>query len=240
MSNPARSSRPTHHHPSAGLILAAADHLIPLFQTLAVDTVHAHKMAVSAIAAYEPESRADFVNAARIIAFSMAALALLGKAASGDRTMPEQMRLYGRANTLNRSADQSERSMMVRRRDQRAHPPAEQPDWMNPSHEAPPEAPFQDAMLSAAVAEAVMARCVTTTPAQAAPTPPSGPAKTAVSDPKPAQPVPNPTQRPAATPGAAIRYSAPALGAPASPKPAYKAELLQNSAMPRVQDYRVA
>jgi hypothetical protein len=47
--------------------------------------------------------------------------------------MPEQMRAYGRANALNRSADQSERTMMQRRRLQKADPLAERPDLIGPN-----------------------------------------------------------------------------------------------------------
>ncbi len=46
----------------------------------------------------------------------MAALALLGRGATDDMTITEKLRSYGRANVLNRSAEQSERSMMQRRR----------------------------------------------------------------------------------------------------------------------------
>ena len=108
MSNPPASNETSPPiDPKIGLILTAAEHLIPLFQSSAIDIPLARKMAFSAIEAYRPETRADFVNVARTIAFSMAALALLGQAASQDMTMPEKMRAFGRANALNRSADQS-------------------------------------------------------------------------------------------------------------------------------------
>jgi hypothetical protein len=128
--------------PKVGLMVSAADHLIPLFKTDAIDAPLAREIAISAIAAYGPESRADYLSVARTIAFSMAALALLGKAASSDMPLPEQMRAYGRANALNRSADQSERTMMKRRSFQKANPPAE------------PDAPIEDAEIHAVVAEA--------------------------------------------------------------------------------------
>jgi hypothetical protein len=118
-------------------MFAAAHHLLPLFRIGTIDDRLARQMAVSAIEAYHPETRADYVNVARIIAFSMTALALLGKTASPDMALPEQMRAYARANALNRSADQSERTMMQRRRHQKANPPAEQPNLIGPNPAIP-------------------------------------------------------------------------------------------------------
>jgi hypothetical protein len=124
-------------NPRLGLMFAAAHHLLPLFRIGTIDDRLARQMAVSAIEAYHPETRADYVNVARIIAFSMTALALLGKTASPDMALPDQMRAYGRANALNRSADQSERTMMQRRRHQKANPPAEQPSLIDPNPTIP-------------------------------------------------------------------------------------------------------
>ena len=137
MSTPAASSKALPYlDPEVGLMFGIADQLIPLFKIGTIDVPLAREMAVSAITAYAPETRADYVNIARTIALSMAALSLLGTAASQDMTMPEKMRTFGRANALNRSADQSERTMMQRRRYQRANPPGEQPD-----HESEAPAP---------------------------------------------------------------------------------------------------
>ena len=135
-------------NPRLGLMFAAAHHLLPLFRIGTIDDRLARQMAVSAIEAYEPQTRADYVNAARIIAFSMTALALLGKTTNPDMPMPEQMRAYGRANALNRSADQSERTMMQRRRHQKANPPAEQP-----AEADAPEMALAEAEIDAAVAD---------------------------------------------------------------------------------------
>jgi hypothetical protein len=118
-------------------MFAAAHHLLPLFKIGTIDDRLARQMAVSAIEAYEPQTRADYVNVARIIAFSMTALALLGKTANPNMPMPEQMRAYGRANALNRSADQSERTMMQRRRLQKANPPGERPDLIGATPATP-------------------------------------------------------------------------------------------------------
>jgi hypothetical protein len=118
--------------PQLGLRLAAAEHLIPLFRIGDFDRSAAFYMAHAALDAYYPESRADYVNAARTIAFSMAAIALLGKAVSSpDLTPAEQMGAYARASALNRSADDSERSMMQRRKYHLANPQPEPPRQPN-------------------------------------------------------------------------------------------------------------
>jgi hypothetical protein len=145
-------STPTPINPRLGLMFAAAHHLLPLFKIGTIDDRLARQMAVSAIEAYEPQTRADYVNAARIIAFSMTALALLGKTANPDMPMPEQMRAYGRANALNRSADQSERTMMQRRRLQKANPLSEPPDLISPNPTTSDPTETADAEIAAAVA----------------------------------------------------------------------------------------
>lgn len=133
-----------------------SDHLIPLFASPEIDALLARQMAISAIGSYRPEGHADYVNVARTIAFSMAALALLGNAAGQDVTMVEKMRAYGRANALNRSADQSERTMMQRRRQQQASP---QSDPLEPADESQPnpEIDIAAAEIDAVVAEAINA-----------------------------------------------------------------------------------
>lgn len=85
-----QSRRP--FNPNLGLPFILADQLIPLFQTGATGVALARRMALGALEAYAPESRADYVNSARTIAFSIAALALLGHAAPESVTMTEKMR----------------------------------------------------------------------------------------------------------------------------------------------------
>ena len=96
--------------------MCVADLLVPLFRSASADLSVARRMAISAMAAYNPTSRADYVNIARTLAFSMSALALLGTAATHALTPAEKLRSLGRANALNRSADESERVMLQRRR----------------------------------------------------------------------------------------------------------------------------
>jgi hypothetical protein len=215
-------------NPRLGLMFAAAHHLLPLFKIGTIDDRLARQMAVSAIESYEPQTRADYVNAARIIAFSMTALALLGKTTNPDMPMPEQMRAYGRANALNRSADQSERTMMQRRRLQKANPSGERPDLIGQNPTPPDPTPpdpteIADAEIAAAVAGLMKEY-----------------QSVASATPIPRAASPAATQRPAAVP---LRYSDPTPVAPLPPQSiagagpprttSYKQELLQTSAMQR-------
>ncbi len=144
--------------PGLGLIVTVADHLVPLFATVGIDIPLARRMALSAIEAYEPRTRADYVNVARTIAFSMSALALLGQAAALDMPMAEKMRAFGRANALNRSADQSERTMMQRRHHQQTTVRAGDASSAHPAprrSEPEPDLVLDDDRVDAAVAEAM-------------------------------------------------------------------------------------
>jgi hypothetical protein len=206
-----------------GLIMTAADHLIPIFKTGSIDSQLAQRMAVSAIDAYRPESRADFVNVARTIAFSMAALALLGKAISEGTATPEQMRTYGRAIALNRSADQSERTMMQRRRHHRANLPAGHLDRGTEPSAA--ENAIDDAGMVSAIDDAVKeytaARFPAATEAAAAETRREpAPVTPRVAPPRPPTVV-SPILPVAATPEIAIHHSVPRidLGQPPMPQP---------------------
>jgi hypothetical protein len=149
--------------PQIGLKFVIAGHLIPFFQSGPVDTNLARQMAHSAVDAYNPQSRADYINIARTIAFSVAAVALLAQITAEPMALPDQMKAYARANALNRSADQSERTMLRRRRDQQANPTARQ----KPSEpQAPTAQPGDDAEIEAHIAEALKQfRAATTPPA---------------------------------------------------------------------------
>jgi hypothetical protein len=212
--------------PRIGLMLTLADLLVPLFKTGSIDTALAHQMAVSAIEAYHPQTRADFVNIARTIAFSMTALALLGATASPDMTMAEQMRACGRANALNRSADQSERTMLHRRRCQQASSHAGQP--------APvPEPPLTDTQIAEAEIQAeiasIMQQYLATRPATAV-TPASATAPT----PRPATPLATQAGKPLQPSAvAAIRYSVPGSEASHPRTGSYRELLLQHSMIQR-------
>ena len=101
--------------PLDGLLDRLANYLVPLFVTDAEDMRAARLMAVRTIAAYLPETQADLINIGRTIAFSMSALAALGRVASEDMPPALQLRDSARATVLNRAAEQSERSMERRR-----------------------------------------------------------------------------------------------------------------------------
>jgi hypothetical protein len=202
-------------NPRLGLMFAAAHHLLPLFRIGTIDDRLARQMAVSAIESYDPQTRADYVNAARIIAFSMTALALLGKTANPDMPMPEQMRAYGRANALNRSADQSERTMMQRRRLQKANPLAEPPDLIGPDPTPPDPTEIADAEIAAAV-DGIMREYQSV--GIAAPV-------------KPATPKPSTPQPQVQPPTVPFRHNGPRTQPQATP---YKQELLRNSALHRM------
>jgi hypothetical protein len=205
-------------------MLITAEQLMPLFEVCATDDDAAHSMALSAIAGYAPESRADYVNIARTIAFSMAALTLLGHA-TADVTMmpPEKMRAYGRANALNISADQSERTMMRRRKYHHAHPPAELPAWMDP-HVEPVESepPIDDAGVAEAIREYTT---ISNTARPKAPTPEQAATPNHDSVASPIQP-----------PATAIHYNAPKPGTARFKK----AGILQDSAMSRLAELGIA
>ena len=205
--------------PWDGVLFSVAGQLAPLFETKDTDPDDARQCAMSALAAYHPESRADFVNIARILAFSMASLAALGMAVANDLPPAAKMRYFGRANALNRSADQSERIMMQRRREQRANPCAELPAHLRP-RPADPEPSPDDAAIDAAVEEAMAAyRATKVSPPAEEPAP-----RVQTST----QPAPRPFDTQPAQPPIAIRAAIPGQ-APTTP---YKQSLLQCTAMP--------
>jgi hypothetical protein len=148
----------------------------------------------------------------------MASLAALGMASADDLTPALKMRYFGRANALNRSADQSERIMIQRRREQRVNPRAERPAHLVP-RPADPEPSPDDAAIDAAVEEAMAAyRATKRSPPAEEPAPRVQ---------APAQPAPRPFDTQPAQPPVAIRATP--RQAPTTP---YKQSLLQCTAMP--------
>jgi hypothetical protein len=209
-------------NPEIGMMASVLDHLIPLFITTACDATRARQMAMSAIDAYQPETQADYVNVARTIAFSMASLALLGKTTSPDMTMPDQMRAFTRAIALNRSADQSERTMMQRRRYQQANRHAEQLDAVS-------EGPALDeAEVQAAVADAIKEYLAIRPADSTAPATPDRAAPPAAAT-SSETPLPQPSL---ALLDAVIRYSGPRpVNAHPGQPPSHRTELLRHGAM---------
>jgi len=193
------------------LLRHLAERITPLFEIGSASKADATATAISALAAYSPKSRADFVNIARILAFSMSSLAALGLAAADDLPPAQKMRYFGRANALNRSADQTERIMMQRRRGPHAAAPAAAAAGLGPDIALTPQ---DEAALDAAVEEAMALYRATVTP-------------TAAAKPKlqTAQPHPRQAETALHTGGSNPR--------PATP---YRQTLLHGSAMPRVID----
>jgi len=211
MSNP-EAERPN-IDPRLGLRFVAAAHLIDLFEGGPVDTNLAREMAHSAIDAYSPQTRADCLNAARTIAFSMAALALLSRLVREPGPLPEQLRAFDRANALNSSADRSERTMMLRRRTQKAKP-ASAPAVSQPEPDLQVTL-AEEAEIKAIVAEAVNDYQAVTAGKQA--TSPG----TAAAD----QPFETRLE-------AALRTCMPGFESPTSGTAALRQTLLRNTAMP--------
>jgi len=217
--------------PCMGLGLAFADQLIPLFASgfTGSDGVPlAQKIARRAIEAYNPESWADYVNISRTIALSMAALSLIGGAAGDDVPLAQKMRAYSRANALNRSADQSERTMMQRRRYALANQRPEQPEEAMPADLLPYDpllgTPFEQAVAAAQAEAAAIAQPPAKTIPPVAQSAPPAPAFT---------PAPAPEFSPEPKPDSAIRYSGPRTNTDQPrPPPSFKDSLLHHSAMP--------
>jgi hypothetical protein len=151
------------YDPMFGLQEKVASLLTPIFQDARTDELFAYQIACRSLQAYEPETRADFVNAARTIAFSLASLVVIKDAFDPTLQPEDKKRVAIQANALNRSADQAERSMMERRRYQRAYPTLPVPQQAEPG----------DAQTQTQVAEAVAAY----TAAQPPPPKPAAPKK---------------------------------------------------------------
>lgn len=143
--------------PESGLVFAVSDLLSPIFRVPSIEL--AREMAASAVTAYDPETRADWVNIGRTVAFSMAALTVLGNIASADLPLPDQLKALARACALNRAADESERAMMQRRRErksaQRTHKPRTPANPPAPEPSSQPE--LDPETMKAAIAEAMQA-----------------------------------------------------------------------------------
>jgi hypothetical protein len=227
MSDPTAADRPV-IDPTLGLRFAAARHLIPIFQGGPVDRDLAMRMAHSAVDAYNPQSRSDCVNAARTVAFSMAALALLSRVAREQMPLPEELRAFGRATALNNSADQSERTMMLRRGTQKPKPPASQP--AKQAQPRPPEPPVRE---SRAPETHVPETHVDETEIEAIVAEAMKDIRVGATAPRPAA-AGNQVQPTPANLEAAIRAGVPVFDAAASRGASLKKDLLRNTAIERV------
>ena len=130
------------YDPMFGLQEKIASLLTPMFQDAKTDELFAYQIACRSLQAYEPETRADFINIGRTIAFSLASLVVLKDAFNPALEREDKKKIAIQSNALNRSADQAERSMMERRRYQRAYPtfPVPQPADQEPTQVQTPVA----------------------------------------------------------------------------------------------------
>jgi hypothetical protein len=208
--------------PQYGLVVAVGEQIVSLFKTPQVTLTQAREATVLALHAYHPEGQADHVSAARILAFSMAALSALRLAAAEDVPLAMKLRLFDRANSLNRSADQAERRMAERRQDLQASPPVVAADRRQPPAVPAADPLFDDAAIAAAVEEAMAAFHTAQTLPEAGKTTPEA---------TPGEPAP----ATADTLSAALRFTGPLpAGSGPGPMMSYRQDLLRRSALPRM------
>jgi hypothetical protein len=119
--------------------------LLPYFLPLASNFQRARAEVVDTLESYGARTRAEMVNAARIIALSFGALDLLAEARAGEMPYTTRLRACGYANSLDRSCQQEEKALAKRLA---ADPPqAQQPsaDPIDDLPEAEVEAAFEQA-----------------------------------------------------------------------------------------------
>jgi hypothetical protein len=85
--------------------------LMPFFIGTAVDIDAARAEILVTLDAYAARTRAELLNAARIIAFSMATLDTLTESKAADLSPSMKIRYRGCANGLNRSTIQNEKTL---------------------------------------------------------------------------------------------------------------------------------
>jgi hypothetical protein len=144
--------------PWHGLLYAVTERLTPLFKGAERGATYARYAAGEAIAAFNPQSRADYASIGRILALSLSAITAAAQSADPDLPEEQQIRFLTKAQSLSRTADQAERVMMTRRRhapqdgtaDTLIPRPPERPARYRP---LPPEDPASGASLAARQAE---------------------------------------------------------------------------------------
>ena len=88
--------------------------LLPCFLATAVDLDAARQDILETLRSYGARTRAELLNAAQIIAFSLSALDTLSEARAGAMSPSMRLRYRGCANGLNRSSQQNEQSLQQR------------------------------------------------------------------------------------------------------------------------------
>jgi hypothetical protein len=88
--------------------------LMPYFLSVCPDLDVAHAEILETLASYGGRTRAEVLNASRIIAFSFSALDMLAEAKMTEMTVSMRLRYNGCANNLNRSCQQNENALAKR------------------------------------------------------------------------------------------------------------------------------
>ncbi len=114
--------------------------LMPFFSGTAVDRKVIMESILETLGDYRPTTRVELLQAAQVIALSMSSLDSLGEAFSTELTASMRLRLRGGANALNRSAEQTLRSLDKRQA-------AEPVEAAQPPDPLPIDPPMQDAEL---------------------------------------------------------------------------------------------
>jgi hypothetical protein len=148
--------------PWHGLLYAVIERLIPLFKGTERGETYARYAAGEAIAAFNPESRADYASIGRILALSLSAITAAAQSVAPDLSGEQQIRFLTKAQSLSRTADQAERMMMTRRRlaprdeiaDTLIPRPPKRPAHYRP---LPPDDPASGASIAARQAQEVAA-----------------------------------------------------------------------------------
>ncbi len=102
--------------PWHGLLYAVIERITPLFKGTERGATYARYAAGEAIAAFNPESRADYASIGRILALSLSSITAAAQSVDPDLAEDQQIRFLTKAQSLSRTADQAERTMMTRRR----------------------------------------------------------------------------------------------------------------------------
>ncbi len=106
--------------------------LLPCFLATAVDLDAARQDILDTLRSYGARTRAELLNAAQIIAFSLSALDTLSEAGSGVMSPAMRLRYRGCANGLSRSSQQNEHALQ-----QRLCTDPVVPEHAEPAHTAP-------------------------------------------------------------------------------------------------------
>jgi hypothetical protein len=102
--------------PWHGILYTVIEHLAPLFKSAERGATYARYAAGKAIAAFNPESRADYTSIGRILALSLSAITVAAQSTDPSLPAAERLRFLNKVQSLSRTADQAERTMMARRR----------------------------------------------------------------------------------------------------------------------------